>query len=193
MAGRGQAMDAESRVSVSLRIWAALAILTALLIYTGIGMFQARGELEKTNAALRQAEGKAKEIDLVLKHTLDQKEQALADKQLLMKELSAQGNRLAEFSQGEEKAKSALAVAFTSMEAADKRIAALTREVADLKKSLAAARKGRSKLKAEVSVLKTDLGAMRTELENTQTELQQSRAAAEPYRALKERTEKQAQ
>ncbi|GBE43435.1 hypothetical protein BMS3Bbin10_01512 [bacterium BMS3Bbin10] len=183
MAGPDRAMDLEPRVSVSLLIWAVLAILSGLAIFAGAGMFQARSALDKTSAALARAEGKAKETDLLLKHALDQKEQALADKRQVIKELSAQGNRLAEFSQGEEKAKSALAVAFTGTEAAQKRIAALTREVADLKKNLAAARGGRSKLTAEISALKTDLAAARAELEMTRAELQRSRAAAEPYRA----------
>ena len=183
MAGPGQAIVVEPRVSVSLLIWAVLAILSGLAIFAGAGMFQARSALDKTSAALARAEGKAKETDLLLKHALAQKEQALADKRQVIKELSAQGNRLAEFSQGEEKAKSALAVAFTGTEAAQKRIAALTREVADLKKSLTAARKGRSDLSAEISALKTDLEILRAELENTQGELQRAKAAAEPYRA----------
>ncbi len=183
VAGPERAVDMEPRVSLSLLIWVVLAILSGLLIFTGLGMFQARGELEKTNAALRQVESRANETDLLLKHALAQKEQALADKRQVIKELSAQGNRLAEFSQGEEKAKSALAVAFTGTEAAQKRIAAMTREVADLKKNLAAARKGQSQLKAEFSALKADLAATRAQLANTQAELQRARIAAEPYRA----------
>lgn len=183
MARPEQVVEVEPRVSLSLLIWVILAILSGLLIITGFGMFQARGALEKTSAALMRAEGKAKETELALKHALDQKKQALADKRQVILELSKQGNRLAEFSQGAEKAKSALAVAFTGSEAAEKRIAELTREVADLKKSLAAARGGRNKLKAEISALKTDLGILRMQLDNTEAELQRSRAAAEPYRA----------
>ena len=183
MEGRGKALDAEPRVSLSLLIWVILAILSALAIFAGLGLFQARSQLAKTSAALVKAESRAKEADLLLKHALDQKELALADKRQMIKELSAQGNRLAKFSQGEEKAKSALAVAFTGTEAAQKRIAALKREVADLKKSLAAARGGRNKLNTEISALKTSLGILRTQLENTQGELQRAKAAAEPYRA----------
>lgn len=183
LAGSGQAMDGQARVSISLRIWIALAAMSSLLIYTGSQMFQARGELEKTNAALRQAQSKANEAELVLKHALDQKEQALADKTQIMKELSAQGNRLAEFSQGEEEAKSALAIANSGSEAAQKQISALMRNVADLQKSLAVSRTGRSKLKTDVDALKTGLRVLRTQLENAEAELQGARAAAQPYRA----------
>ena len=53
----GQAVDPQTRVvGVSRRIWVALALLAALLVYTGVGMFMARGELRELQATAKEAE-----------------------------------------------------------------------------------------------------------------------------------------
>ncbi len=62
--GRGR--DKDSRAALSKRIWVILSVLTGLLIYTGIGMITARGQLDDVTSALQQAEARAKETSLKL-------------------------------------------------------------------------------------------------------------------------------
>lgn len=161
----GLATQPDTRVvGVSRRIWIALAALIFVIGFTGFGMMRANNELDEARAALREARSQAKENSLALKHALAEKEQALADKQHLVKELAAQGNRLAEFSRGEEKAKSKLEL---SAEQAD-------RQLADLKARLAQAERN-------VTALTAELEMARDEMENARAEMERLRAALEPY------------
>lgn len=174
---RGQGVDEVSRVALSKRIWAVLGVLTLLLIITGTGLFLARGELADVRWALLQAESRAKDSKLRLKD-------ALNDKQLVIKELSAQGNRLAEFSRGEEKAKSALASISTSAETSEKRLANLKARLAKAQRQLRAERQKNaalSTIKAEAVLLTRELDETRATLEQTRVEMERFRALAEPY------------
>lgn len=171
-------------MALSKRIWVILTVLAGLLIYTGIGMISARSQLDGVTSALSQAETRVKETEVKLTDALADKEQALADKQEILREISAQGQRIAESSQGEEKARAALAAVSYSAETAEKNIAARDREIADLKARLARVRKENgalSKLKAQVATLKAELRLARATQENTLAELERLRAAAEPY------------
>ena len=171
----GHAVHQETRVvGVSRRIWAALAVLVILLIYTGTSMIGARSDLETVRAAMQQAQAKARENALALENALELKEQALADKRQLVKELAAQGNRLAEFSRQEEKAKSALAHVSSGAEEAEQRIS-------NLQARLAEARGARATLEEEVAALQTALDGTRAELEKARAELKRLRSEAAPY------------
>ncbi len=167
----GQAVDPQTRVvGVSRRIWVALVLLGALLVYTGFGMFMARGELDEWRAS-------AKEAELKLEAAIAAQTQAQADKEQVIKELAEQGKRLAEFSRGEEQAKS-------GAEEATKRVAELEAQLAKVQKQARSARRAQGqvrKLKEEVLALQTALDGTRAELEATQVELEKARAAAEPY------------
>ena len=184
MPGAGQGLDEVSRVEISARIWAALGILTILLVVTGAGLFMARNELGIVRAALLQAESKAKETDLRLKD-------ALYDKQQVIKELATQGNRIAESSIGEEKARSALAEVSTDAEATQKHLANLKALLAKSQKQVRALRKENaqmSTLKAEMTVLTGELDETRASLEQTEADLTRLRILAEPYSAGPQRT-----
>ncbi|MHA1164901.1 MAG: hypothetical protein ACTSP0_04875 [Alphaproteobacteria bacterium] len=185
---RERGIDEVSQAALSKRIWVILTVLAGLLIYTGIGMITAQGQLDGVTSALQRAETRAKETGLKLIDALADKEQALADKQEILREISAQGQRIAESTQGEEKARAALAAVSSGAETAEKNIAARDREIADLKARLARSRTAlrkadgaRSKLMAEVAALKAELRFARTTQENTLAELERLRAAAEPY------------
>lgn len=174
---RGQGIDEVSRVALSKRIWAVLGVLTLLLIITGTGLFLARGELADVRWALLQAESRAKESELRLKDARD-------DKQQVFKELSAQGNRLAEFSRSEEKAKSALASISTSTETSEKRLADLKARLAKAQRQLRAERQKNdalSTIKAEAVLLTRELDETRATLEQTRMDMERFRALAEPY------------
>lgn len=174
----GQDVDSGTRViGVSRRIWIAFVVLIALLGYTGVSMFMARSEL-------RELRSYARVTKLKLEHVRAEKDQALADKQQIIKELSEQGNRLAEFSRGEEQAKSALAAASSGAEEAEKLLSDLKARLTKAEKlarSASGAQAELKKLKEEVLALQTALDGTRAELEATQAELEKARAAAEPY------------
>jgi cell shape-determining protein MreC len=173
----GRGTNEDTRAALSKRIWVILSVLTGLLIYTGIGMVTARGQLDDVTSALQQAEARAKETGLKLTD-------ALADKQEILKEISAQGQRIAASSQAEEKARAALATASFGAQTAEKNIAARNREIADLKTRLSQARTASRKaasLKAEVKTLKEALREARSVQDNTMAEVERLRAVAEPY------------
>ncbi len=182
--GRGQGLNEVSRVAISARIWAALGILIILLMFTGVGMFMARGELENVRSALQQAEARVKQSDLRLKDAMD-------DKQQVIKELGAQGNRIARSTLGEEQARSALAAVSTDAQASQKRLADLKAHLAKAQRQLRALRKENatlSTLQEEVAALTGELYETRATLEQTQRELERMRALAEPYSAGAQRT-----
>ncbi len=177
--GAGHGLDEVSRVAISYRVWAALGVLTLLLGITSVGLLMARSELGGVKTALQQAETSAKESQLRLRDALD-------DKQQVIKELSAQGNRLAEFSRDEEKARSALTVVSTGAEATQKHVADLKARLAKSRAQVRALRKENASLgtvKAEMAVLTGELDEMRTRLEQSEAKLNQLRSAAEPYSA----------
>jgi len=176
---RGQGIDEVSRVALSKRIWAVLGGLTILLIITSAGMFMARGELESVRSALRQAETRVNEAELRLKD-------ALVDKQQVIREITAQGNRIAESTLGEEKARSALSALSSDAKAAEKRVGDLKARLAKSQKQLRALRKENAALstvKAELAVLTDELDETRARLEQTGAEMERFRALAEPYSA----------
>jgi len=176
---RGQGIDEVSRVALSKRIWAVLGGLTFLLIITGAGMFMAWGELESLRSALRQAETRVNEAELRLKD-------ALVDKQQVIREISAQGNRIAESALGEEKARTALSAVSSDAKAAEKRLGALKARLAKSQKQIRALRKENAALstvKAELAVLTGELDETRARLEQTRAEMERFRALAEPYSA----------
>ena len=112
----------------------------------------------------------------------------MADKQEILREISAQGQRIAESTQGEEKARAALAAVSTGAQTAEKNIAARDREIADLKKRLTRTRNKLRKaegalnnLKTENATVKTELRYMRTTQESAVAELERLKAEAEPY------------
>ncbi len=184
----GRGMDEGARAVVSKWIWAVLAVLAGLQIYAGIGMYTARGQVESITAALQRAENRVKITGIKLSDALADKEQALADKQEILSEISAQGQRIAESSQGEEKARAALAAVSYGAETAEKTIAAQNSELADLKTRLARAHSAMRKadgnakrLKTQITALKSQLDDARAKQENTVGELERLRAAAEPY------------
>lgn len=165
------ARDEAYRAKISLRVWIALAALVGLLLVTAGGLLQARSQLGQVRAALLQAETRAEDAELTAKN-------ALADKQQVIKELAAQGHRIAESSLGEEKARSALADATERAEAAEKRAEALAGEVKSLKARLATGGGGDA-LRGEVAALKAELGDARAQLVSMQLEL--DRLRAQPY------------
>lgn len=166
-------------MAVSARIWIVLAVLAGLLVAAGTGLVISRGKLAKARDALGQAQTKMRETDLMLKN-------ALADKELVIKELSAQGSLIAQTSRGEEKARSALAALSSDAQSAEKRIAALNSEVKTLKARLAKARKAAGaarRLKEDITALTLELEQTRGALDKTRSELDRLKAATEPYRA----------
>lgn len=176
---RNAEVDEVTRVAVSTRIWSLLLVLFLLLAVTAVSLFMSRDELVNLRSSLQQAESKARESDLRLKDALD-------DKQQVIKELAAQGNRLAEFSRGEEKAKSALTAASTGAEENEKAVVGLKARLAKTRKQLRVLRKENaalSTIKAEMSVLTSELDEMRTKLEQSEAEVSRLRVLAEPYSA----------
>lgn len=176
---RNTEVDEVTRVAVSTRIWSLLLVLFLLLAVTAVSLFMSRDELVNLRSSLQQAESKARESDLRLKDALD-------DKQQVIKELAAQGNRLAEFSRGEEKAKSALTAASTGAEENEKAVVGLKARLAKTRKQLRVLRKENaalSTIKAEMSVLTSELDEMRTKLEQSEAEVSRLRVLAEPYSA----------
>ena len=169
------ASDEAYRAKVSFRIWTVLAAMAGLLLLAGGGLLQARSELGEVRAALQQAEARAEDAELTA-------ENALADKQQVIKELAAQGDRIAQSSVGEEKARTALAAVTERAEKAEKRAKALAAEVKTLKGRLAKAR-GADALRGEVASLKAELGDARAQLVSMQLELDRLRAQAQPYPA----------
>lgn len=161
-------MGADTRViGVSRRIWTAFAVLIVALTAISFFMLRGQGEIDALRAALQEARSQAKEQALALEH-------ALADKKDLMKELSAQGERIAEFSRGEEKARSALEHASSGAEEVEKRLE-------KLRARLAKTEAERKRLKEEVAALQTALDGTRAELEKTIIELERLRAVTTPY------------
>ncbi len=154
-------------VGISRRIWVLLIILTLLFAAAAFAYVRTQGALDTTRTALERALEKTRESEIALRHAIEAKEQAIADKEQLVKELSAQGDKLAEFSRGEEKAKSEAAQAFSGAEAAKKRIAGL-------KARLTAA-------EAEITALTAELAVMRTALEKANADVELWRSRAEPY------------
>ena len=172
----GQGVDPRTRVvGVSRRIWVAFVLLGGLLVYTGFGMFTSRSEL-------RELQTRATEAELKLEAAVAANKQAQADKEQVIKELAEQGKRLAEFSRGEEQAKSALAAASSGAEEAEKELAKLKAQLSKAQKQARSGRRAQAqlkKLKEEVLALQTALDGTRAELEAVQFELEKVRA--EPY------------
>lgn len=167
-AGEGLMVEPEVRVvGVSRRIWSILVVLLLLVVGLAFVYFRAHTELDRSRIALDQALEQAKLAEIALKHETDAKEQAIADREQLVKELSAQGDKLVEFSRGEEQAKSQAVQASTGVQAAEKRISTL-------KAKLKSAEKQITGLTAELEVLRTELDQARADVEIW-------RARAEPY------------
>ena len=165
--GVGEGVNEVSRVAISTRVWAVLGILTILLVSTGVGLIKARGKIKDLRSALQQAQFKAEEAEVQIKN-------ALADKNLMIKELSAQGNRLTEFSLSEEQARSELTSVSTGVETSEKRLA-------DLKSRLAKSQRRLRALRRKNAALARVLNETRAKQKKTQTEMERYRALAEPY------------
>jgi len=183
-----QRLDEDGQAVLSKRIWAILIVMTGLLVFTGISMITAKGRLEGITSALQRAQTKAKDSEMKLIDALADKEQAMADKQEILREVSAQGQRIAESTQGEEKARAALAAVSTGAQTAEKNIAARDREIADLKQRLIRTRNKLRKsegalnnLRTEIATVKTELRFLRTTQESAMAELKRLKAEAEPY------------
>jgi len=166
--GDGSVTAREVRVvGISRRIWAILAIMSLLVVGLAFAYFRAQGALDTSRTTLNQAIEQAKLVEIALKHETEAKEQAIADREQLVKELSSQGDKLAEFSRGEEQAKTQAEQASTGVEAAEKRIMTL-----------------RVKLKAagkEITALTSELEVMRGELDRARADVEIWRSKAEPY------------
>lgn len=158
---------AEYRVSVSKRVWVAFGILAVLVLAATVGMVLARGELSGVRDALRKAETRAGEAERKL-------QDALADKQVMMRELAVQGTLVEKSGQSEEK-----------RAAAEKRAASLVSEVETLKAQLAKAKKSEGdsdKLRTELEAVKSELGVTLVKLAEAQAELQRLRSTStQPY------------
>lgn len=154
-------------VGISRRIWVSFAVLTLLLFATAIGLFMAWGERSGLREALEQTHLKLKETRISLEHAREAEKQALADKELLVKELSAQGTTLAEISRGEEQVKSQLEKVSSGQKSAEKIIA-------NLKKKLEQAEN-------DVTALTAQLEIARGELEAVREEMRQLKRQTEPY------------
>lgn len=171
----GRMMEADTRIiGVSKRIWAAFAVLVVALVVTSFFLLRGQGEVAALREALREARSEAKEKSLALEH-------ALADKKDLMKELSTQTERLAEYSRGEEKARSQLEQVSTGAEKAEKQIEKLRARLAKTEKALASEREERKRLEEEVLALQTALDGTRAELETAKAELERLRTTTTPY------------
>lgn len=118
------------RASISKRIWAAFAVLTALLGFAGVAAVQAHSELANTRLALREAETTAGESGVLLKS-------ALRDKKDLMKEFAAQGTLIAQSARAEELTRSKLVAVASGKETEKERAAKLAAEVETLRERLA--------------------------------------------------------
>src|SRR5680860_814963 len=103
-------------IGVSRRIWIILGVMALLVVGLALAYFRAQGALDTTSETLKTAIESAKMAEIALKHETEAKEQAIADREQLVKELSAQGDRLAEFSRGEEQAKTKANQASTGVE-----------------------------------------------------------------------------
>jgi uncharacterized coiled-coil protein SlyX len=164
----GSIVEPDSRiVGVSKRIWFLFAVLVLMLAGTGFLYFRAQGALDATRAALGEARAKTKELEIVLSHAVEAKEQATADKELLVKELRVQGSELAEYSRGEEKARSEAAQASTGIEAAEKRSSSLEAKLAEAEK--------------DITALTAELEVTRAELKQAREQLEHLRATSAPY------------
>ena len=197
------------RASVSKRIWAGFVVLTALLGFAAVVIFQPRGELANARVALRKAETGARESGALLKS-------ALSDKQQMMKEFAAQGFLIAESMRDEELARSELAALASGKETEKKRAAKLAAEVETLRERLAKANlakdaatrelktlkrakdqadhalkkaKGKGpalkKAKTQVVKLRQALNHTRARLQDAVAEMERLRSAARPYRATR--------
>lgn len=164
----GPMIEPEVRVvGVSRRIWVVLAVMALLVVALAFAYFRAQGALDRARLALNQSLEQSKLVEISLKLETQAKEQAIADREQLVKELSAQGDKLAEFSRGEEQAKSKAVQASTGVQAAEKRISTL-----------------KSKLKSaekEITVLTAELEVLRTELDRARADVEIWRSRAEPY------------
>lgn len=165
--GVGEEINKVSRVAISTRVWAVLGILTILLVATGVGLIKVRGKNRDLRSALQQAQFKVEEAEVQI-------ENALADKNLMIKELSAQGDRLTEFSLSEEQARSELTSVTTGVETSEKRLA-------ELKSRLAKSQRRLRALRRKNAVLTRILNETRARQKKTQTEMERYRALAEPY------------
>ena len=158
--GVGEGANEVPRVAISVRVWAVLGILTILLVGTGVGLIKDRGKIKDLKSALQQTQFRVEEADVRIKN-------ALADKNLMIKELSAQGDRLTEFSLSEEQARSELTSVSTGVETSEKRLAKSQRRLRALRRKNA--------------VLTRVLNETRAKQKKTQTEMERYRALAEPY------------
>jgi len=165
--GVGEGVNKVSRVAISTRVWAVLGILTILLVATGVGLIKARGKIKNLKSALQLAQFRVEETDVQIKN-------ALADKNLMIKELSAQGDRLTEFSLSEEQARSELTSVTTGVETSEMRLT-------DLKSRLAKSQRRLRALRRKNAVLTRVLNETRARQKKTQTEMERYRALAEPY------------
>lgn len=159
---------AEYRVSVSRRVWLVFGVLAILVLAASAGMVLARGELSGVQDALRKAELRAQEAERKLKD-------AIADKEVMMRELAVQGTLVEKSGKSEER-----------RAAAEKRAAELEAEVESLKAQLAKAKKpdgDADRLRTELEAVKSELGVTLVRLAEAQAELQRLRSGApRPYR-----------
>lgn len=157
----------ERVVGISRRIWTVLAFLLLIAAAAAFAFFRTQGALDTTRAALKEAQTNLNAAQIALRHANEAKTQAIADREQLVKELSAQGDKLAEFSRGEEKAKTQAAQASTGIEA-------VRRQNKELKKKLAATEK-------DITALTAELEVTRAALEQARADVELWRSRAEPY------------
>lgn len=150
-------------IGVSRRIWALLTVLALVACGVAFAFFRAQGALDAARTALSQAQAEIAELRLSLKHATDAREDAMADKELLVKELAAQGEKLAEFSRGEEQAKS-------QAERASSGVQSAREEINTLKSRLEQAQQNITALTAELEITRTELQGALEEIARLQRE-----------------------
>lgn len=177
--GDSPATDVEAyQVAVSTRIWVLLGLLGILLVIAAGGWLWAQNRLADAQTALREAQESVAKTELLL-------ENALADKDHLIKELAAQGAIIAQSSRGEEKARVELEAAASEAQQAGQQVGALKAEIGRLKKRLTELRReggDASRLRAELETLTAANQELRARLESALSEIERL-TAAQPYSA----------
>lgn len=154
-------------VGVSRRIWALFGVLVLLACGVAFAFFRAQGALDSSRDALKQARDELAELRVTLKHANEAKENAMADKELLVKELSAQGDKLAEFSRGEEQAKTEAERASSGVKSAKQQVKTLTARLEQAQR--------------DVTALQAELEVTRTELRQALDQIARLKREAAPY------------
>lgn len=154
-------------VGVSRRIWVLFGVLVLLASGVAFAFFRSQGALDSTSTALRQARNELAELRISLKHANEATENAMADKELLVKELAAQGEKLAEISLGEEQAKTEAERASSGVKSARQQVKALSSRLEQAQR--------------DVTALQAELEVTRTELRQALEEIVRLKREAAPY------------